>query len=234
MIQWSSKVPKTIATSSTNAEVQAALGLCKDVVWLRTMLDELGYKQQGSTVMYQDNQPAIYQINDNKGTAMSKHYLILLRKIQELVHLGIIHMNPIDTSENVADLFTKPLEHRKFWYFTQQALGDYVDDTHAYLITDLANQKLRTKKPRNGGSAQTYRQQNEPRLNITDTIINTIKHLEGDNSRSYEHASVIGTSSRFDSIEHFDHDQYEKSHARQVEEVARRGMTEECSLHTTC
>ena len=155
MIQWSSKVPKTVATSSTNAEVQAAVGLAKDTVWLRTLLDEIGFVQRGSTIMYQDNQPAIFQINDTKGTAMSKHYLVLLRKLQELVHLGIIHMNPIDTHENVADLFTKPLEPKKFWYFTQQAVGDYVSDTHAHLLRDFSRQN-KQRKPRDGGSAQTY------------------------------------------------------------------------------
>ena len=40
--------------------------------------------------------------------------------------------------------------------------------------------------------ALTHRQQNEPKLTIADTIVNTIKHLEEDNSRGYEHASVIG------------------------------------------
>jgi hypothetical protein len=131
MIKWASKVPKTIATSSTNAEVQAAVSLAKDTIWLRTMLQELGNKQQGSTVLYQDNDPAIAQIQDIKGTANSKHYLILLRKIQELLHKGIIHMNPIDTKENVADLFTKPLSNEQFWYLSHQATG-FNDATGPY------------------------------------------------------------------------------------------------------
>ena len=64
-------------------------------------------------------------------------------------------MNPIDTHENVADLFTKPLGADKFYYFTQKAVGDYVKDTHEYLFRDIANHKQRGQK--NGGSVQTYR-----------------------------------------------------------------------------
>ena len=45
MIQWTSKVPKTVATSSTNAEVQAAIGLAKDTPWIRTLLDEWSAKK---------------------------------------------------------------------------------------------------------------------------------------------------------------------------------------------
>ena len=118
LIHWTSTVPKVVALSSTNAEIQAALGLARDVVWFRTLMDDLGYKQRGSTVMYQDNDPAIQQIQDVKGTAKSKHYLVKLRYIQELLHLGIIHMNPIDTKENIADLYTKPLGSEAFWYLS--------------------------------------------------------------------------------------------------------------------
>ena len=124
LIHWTSTVPKVVALSSTNAEIQAALGLARDVVWFRTLMDDLGYKQRGSTVMYQDNDPAIQQIQDVKGTAKSKHYLVKLRYIQELLHLGIIHMNPIDTKENIADLYTKPLGSEAFWYLSNQIMGD--------------------------------------------------------------------------------------------------------------
>jgi len=96
-------VPKAVALSSTNAEIQGALGLARDVMRMRTLMGDLGYTQHGSTVMYQDNDPAIQQIEDIRGTAMSKTYLVQLRKLQELLHMGKIRMNPIDTRENVAD-----------------------------------------------------------------------------------------------------------------------------------
>ena len=151
MIKWSSKVPKTIATSSTNAEIQAAINLAKDVLWTRTLLADVGHEQHGSTVMYQDNDPAIHQIQDVKGTAMSKHYLVLLRKIQELLHAGIIHMNPIDTKENVADLFTKPLSTDPFWYLSHQAVGYNDADKYGDLLRACGNKYVRS----NGGSGKT-------------------------------------------------------------------------------
>ena len=123
LIHWASMVPKAVAISSTNAEIQGALGLAKDVMRMRTLMEDLGYTQHGSTVMYQDNDPAIQQIEDVRGTQMSKTYLVQLRKLQELLHMGKIHMNPVDTRENVADLFTKPLHEAQFWYLSQQIMG---------------------------------------------------------------------------------------------------------------
>ena len=38
--------------------------------------------------MYQDNDPAIHQIRDTKGNKNDKHYLVIIRKLQELLHLG--------------------------------------------------------------------------------------------------------------------------------------------------
>ena len=69
---------------------------------------------------------------------MSKSYLVLLRKIQELIHVGEVHMNPIDTRENVADMFTKPLHAAQFWYLSSQAVGDHQDATYGHIYRDHA------------------------------------------------------------------------------------------------
>ena len=127
-----------IASSSTHAEIQAASRLAKDTLWLRTFLNEIKQTQRGSTVMYQDNDPAICQAKDLRGTKMSKSYLVLLRKIQELIHVGEVHMNPIDTRENVADMFTKALNAAQFWYLSSQAVGDHRDETYGHIYRDHA------------------------------------------------------------------------------------------------
>ena len=114
------------------------------------LLADVGHEQHGSTVMYQDNDPAIHQIQDVRGTAMSKHYLVLLRKIQELLHAGVIHMNPIDTKENVADLFTKPLSTDPFWYLSHQAVGYNDADKYGDLLRACGNKYVRS----NGGSGK--------------------------------------------------------------------------------
>ena len=75
-------------------------------------------------------------------------------------------MNPIDTHENIADLFTKPLDHKKFWYFTRQAVGDYTADTHAHLIKDFSRQ-YKQRKPKDGGSVQICGQSAAPPLSST-------------------------------------------------------------------
>ena len=133
-------------------------------------------------------------------------------------------MNPIDTHENVADLFTKPLEHKKFWYFTQQAMGDYISDTHAHLIIDLAKQNARAGKRSNGGSALTYDHIPRTRNNIIKTALNTVKHLLGQEGHSTEHTSLHNTSSCYTSFAAFEHEQIEKSRS-----LARKSRDEQMS-----
>ena len=60
-------------------------------------------------------------------------------------------MNPIDTNENVADLFTKALGSDKFWYFSNQIMGDgdYQQYKHLYYSDTTP-----TYAKRNGGGAK--------------------------------------------------------------------------------
>ena len=55
LVSWGSRIGKTTALSTTEAEVQAALEALRDVLWFRDFLGELGYVQPGSTRMWQDN-----------------------------------------------------------------------------------------------------------------------------------------------------------------------------------
>ena len=65
-ICWGSRIGKTTALSTTEAEVQAAVELLRDVLWFRDFLRDLGYVQPGSTRIWEDNNGAIGQINATK------------------------------------------------------------------------------------------------------------------------------------------------------------------------
>ena len=128
---WKSSVPKQVAQNTTEAEMQSAIECVKDVVYTRVLLEELGYKQEGSTRVYIDSNAAMSQVNATKGTRAVRHYIVALRKVQELRHLGIIHTQRVDTKDNVADLFTKAVEPGTFWRLSTKAMGDALA-LHAY------------------------------------------------------------------------------------------------------
>ena len=53
-ISWSSYIQKIVALSTTIAEYVAAIKATKEMIWLRSFLDELGKKQQMG-ILYSDS-----------------------------------------------------------------------------------------------------------------------------------------------------------------------------------
>ena len=109
LISWGSRIAKTVALSTTEAEVQASIEALREVLWTRDFLGELGYIQSGSTRLWIDNNGAIGQIDACKNMKKARHYLTALSRINEEKVLGNIHVKRIDSEENVSDIFTKPL-----------------------------------------------------------------------------------------------------------------------------
>ena len=124
LIDWKSSLPKTAANSTAESELQAAAECVKDIVYARVLLHDMGYPQVGSTRVQIDNNACISQLNAVKGVVKARHYIVLLRKVQEAVQLGIVHTQRVDSADNVADMFTKPLHQMPFWRLTTAAMGD--------------------------------------------------------------------------------------------------------------
>ncbi|MAB36122.1 MAG: hypothetical protein CL975_02195 [Euryarchaeota archaeon] len=154
LIDWKSTLPKTAASSSTEAELQAAHECTKDIIYNRVLLHDLGYKQIGSTRMMIDNNACMSQINAVAGVIKARGYIVMLRKIQETVHLGIMHTQRIDTKDNIADMFTKPLPVLTFWRLTTLAMGDQGSKKKYAEVRDLA-----LAQEFNGGSVKQLNDQ---------------------------------------------------------------------------
>jgi hypothetical protein len=108
-ISWSSKKQGLIALSTAEAEYVAAAHATKEVLWLRSFLQELDSLVAGPTILKCDNQSAIALCKDNKFHARTKHMDIRYHFVREAVEAGTITMEYVVSEENVADLLTKPL-----------------------------------------------------------------------------------------------------------------------------
>ena len=82
-IAYKSKLQSVVATSSTEAEFYAAVHAAKTAKYLRSVLLELGFPQDGPTLLYNDNEAAIAMINENKPTPRARHISIQHFAIQE-------------------------------------------------------------------------------------------------------------------------------------------------------
>ena len=107
-ISWQSKKQPTVALSTTEAEYLSLSAGLQEALWLRQLLDELGYAQSEPTVMHQDNTGCIELTKSNKNHSRAKHIDIRHHFIKENIG-NTINMSWCSTQLMVADILTKPL-----------------------------------------------------------------------------------------------------------------------------
>jgi hypothetical protein len=117
VISWSSKRQSTVATSSTEAEYMACCHAAKEAVWLRMLLHAVGHHQQNATILRCDNQGALILTADPSFHSHAKHIDVQYHFSRDRVERGELKFTYVHTSENVADIFTKPLPEPLFKKF---------------------------------------------------------------------------------------------------------------------
>jgi hypothetical protein len=122
-VAFASRVGKSVAYSTTHAEVNALHEMQKDIVWMRAFMEELGYAQPGSTRVFEDNNGCIGQVMASKGMRKARQYPTQLAGLQELVHGGVIHLRRVDSIDNIADALSKPLQGDAFRKHARALLG---------------------------------------------------------------------------------------------------------------
>ncbi|UYV63271.1 hypothetical protein LAZ67_2003604 [Cordylochernes scorpioides] len=110
-IAWESKKQQTVALSSTESEYIALCEAGKEAVYLRTLLDEMGFGEllNEPTVLKTDNQGAQQLARNPVHHARTKHIDIKWHYIRSICSDGLIEVVHIPTQENVADILTKGL-----------------------------------------------------------------------------------------------------------------------------
>ena len=112
-ISWSSKRQETVAISTMQAEYIAATAACKEAVYLRALLADLGHPQQYPTRIHEDNQAAIALAKNPVQHARSKHIDIQHHWIRECISEQRVHIQHVATADQIADLFTKGLDRKR-------------------------------------------------------------------------------------------------------------------------
>uniref|UniRef100_A0A2N9EIR8 CCHC-type domain-containing protein n=1 Tax=Fagus sylvatica TaxID=28930 RepID=A0A2N9EIR8_FAGSY len=112
-ICWKSTLQSIVAMSTTEAEYMAIAEAAKEALWLKGLVKELGLNQ-GGVQMHCDSQSAIYLAKNQVYHARTKHIDVRFHKIRELIVTGDIVLEKVHTSENAADMLTKPVTTAKF------------------------------------------------------------------------------------------------------------------------
>lgn len=109
MISWSSKKQKTIVTSTCAAEYIALSEASRELIWVCSLLDELGYKPKEAPRLLCDNSAAVILSGDQVFHDRVKHLDIHYHWIREHVENGEIVVSQIATINNITNILTKAL-----------------------------------------------------------------------------------------------------------------------------
>ena len=116
VFSWQSRQQKTVALSSTEAEYMALSDCSRQVVWIKMLFKEIGYKL-GTLPVCSDNQGAIFIGSNPVTERRSKHIDIRYHYVRDLVEQKEVAIFYIPSDDNPADLFTKNLGRVKFLKF---------------------------------------------------------------------------------------------------------------------
>ena len=100
--------------SSTEAEYVSISDVVKEILFIKQLLEHMGYKLEIPIKVHVDNVGAIFMSRSNANSITTSHVNMRYHFIRELVESETIEIIFIKTKENVTDLFTKNLSSVDF------------------------------------------------------------------------------------------------------------------------
>ncbi|KAL5721714.1 hypothetical protein ACHQM5_005324 [Ranunculus cassubicifolius] len=109
LISWSARKQKTVSRSSTEAEYRGLAIATAEIIWIQSLLRELGFLPSSSPTLWCDNLGATYLTANPVFHARTKHIEIDYHFVRERVASRELDVRFISTKDQIADIFTKGL-----------------------------------------------------------------------------------------------------------------------------
>jgi hypothetical protein len=113
LVSWASKKQNSVALSTAEAEYIAAGHCCAQLLWMRQTLWDYGYKLTKVPLLC-DNESAIRMADNPVENSRTKHIAIRYHFLRDHQQKGDIEIAYVNTKEQLADIFTKPLDEQTF------------------------------------------------------------------------------------------------------------------------
>ncbi|KAL7551376.1 hypothetical protein ACHAWF_014575 [Thalassiosira exigua] len=113
----------TVSDSSTMAELIEASNTGKGILFVRSVMYDLGIPQGAATLAYEDNDATTSVANSEKPTPRTRHVDIRYFALCEWVERDLMKLECIDTSQNISDNLTKQLGTVLFYRHTDYIMG---------------------------------------------------------------------------------------------------------------
>lgn len=117
LISWKSKKQNIIALSSCEAEYTALTYAIQEANHLQQLMSDILNVEKSPAKLFVDNQGAMKLAKNPVQHQRSKHIDIKYHFIRSQIDVNII-LNYVPSSDNVADIFTKPVTKSKLAYFS--------------------------------------------------------------------------------------------------------------------
>ena len=121
-ITWSSKRQAMVMLSTVKVEYVAMSHCVQQMVWMPTWLDEVEIEHEIPGIIKGDSQGAIALAKNMKDHGKVKHINICHHYLRKLVKSGIVLFKQITSTDNIADLFTKPLTCNHHYCFLNTSI----------------------------------------------------------------------------------------------------------------
>jgi hypothetical protein len=109
LVSWSARKQATVSRSSTESEYKAIANATPEVIWIQTLLQELGIRSPPAAKLWCDNIGAKYLSANPVFHARTKYIEIDYHFVRERVFNKLLEIEYISTGDQVADGFTKAL-----------------------------------------------------------------------------------------------------------------------------
>ena len=113
IVSWSARKQATVSRSSTEAGYKALANATAEVMWIQTLLHELGIKIPQAARLWCDNIGATYLSANHVFHARTNHIEFDFHFFRERVAQKLLDIRFIPTGDQLADGFTKPLTTRR-------------------------------------------------------------------------------------------------------------------------
>jgi hypothetical protein len=107
------KEKNSVALSTAEAEYIAAGHCCAQLFWMRQTLRDYGYKLSEVPLLC-DNESAIRMADNPVEHSRTKHIYIWYHIMRNRQQKGDIEIAYVNTHNQLADIFTKPLDEKTF------------------------------------------------------------------------------------------------------------------------
>ncbi|GMI76746.1 hypothetical protein HRI_001343900 [Hibiscus trionum] len=114
LVSWFSKKQNSVALSTTEAEYISLGSCCAQVLWMKQQLLDYGVKME-TIPLRCDNTSAICLTKNPIQHSRTKHIEIRHHFIRDYVSKNDVVIEFVDTLNQLADIFTKPLDKDRFW-----------------------------------------------------------------------------------------------------------------------